>query len=67
MKAEIDAQSRKDPGASSVSDRRGPALSAWAAEEFDRFSGQELTETEARARADPVRKVTERKLDSWRQ
>ena len=67
MKGEIGTQTRKDSGASFITDGGGPVLSARVAEERNHVLGQELAEEEARLHADPVRKAKERGLDAWGQ
>ena len=52
MKGKIDAQTRKDPGASSVMDSGGPVISTWVAEERNRILRQELAEMEECVHAD---------------
>ena len=65
MKAKIDAQTRMGPGASAIVDGGGPALSAAVAEERNRFSRQESTESEGRTFSDLVRKAKVGELEAW--
>ena len=65
MKEKIETHTRKDPGASCISDGGGPVLSAWVAEACNRGLGQELTEEGERLHADLVWKARERGLDAW--
>ena len=67
MKGKIDAQTRKDPGASYTAGGGGPVLSPWVAEEYNRVSGQELAEEEVRLRADFVQKAKEREMEPRKQ
>ena len=65
MKAKIDAQTRMDPGASSIVDGVGPVLPAWVAEERNRISGQQSTEGEEHTFSDLVREAKVRELAKW--
>ena len=65
MKEKLDAQTRRDPGASFAIDNREPVLSARFAEERSRVSGQELTKVEECAHADHVRKAKTREVGAW--
>ena len=67
MQEKIGAQSRKDPGASSVLDGGRPVLSEKVAEKRDRVSGQELTDEGGRAHADLASRAKERELGAWKQ
>ena len=67
MMGNIDAQTHKHPGAPFNKGGGGPVLFAWAAEECNRISGQELAEGQEPMHADLARKAKERKLDAWRQ
>ena len=60
MKDKICTQTRKDSGASFLTDGWGPALSARVAEECNRISGQKMAEAEERAHTDLARKAIER-------
>ena len=67
MTEKIDPQSRKEPGASSVFDSRGPMLSARVAEECNRVLKRELTDGGERAHSDLVKRATVREADEWKQ
>ena len=67
MEEKIDAQTRKDPGASFVMDSGGPVISTWVAEERNRISQQELAEVEERVHADLAGKARGRELEAWEQ
>ena len=67
MRGKIGAQSRKDPGTSSVLDSGGHVLSASVTQECDRVLGQELTGGEEWAHADLPKKAKERESDAWKQ
>ena len=66
-KGEIGVQPRKEPAAPSVMVGGGSALSAWVAEEHNRYSGQKLPGEEECLHADPENKARGRELDARKQ